>query len=58
MLLTVAFHSCHDKTETASRDHRRLGNSVKVRPLQVILEEGAFRGREILTGATKGAALS
>ena len=58
MSLTTEFHSCHDKTQTTSRDYRRLGNSIKVRMLQVILEDGAFRGSEILTGHTTGAVLS
>ena len=56
--LTTEFHSCHDQTQTTSRGYRRLGNSIKVRPLQVILEDGAFRGSEILTGHKTGVALS
>jgi DNA polymerase alpha-associated DNA helicase A len=58
MSLTTEFHSCHDKTQTTSRDYRRLGNSIKVRPLQVILEDGAFPGSEILTDHKTGVALS
>jgi DNA polymerase alpha-associated DNA helicase A len=58
MSLTTEFHSCHDKTQATSRDYRRLGNSIKVRPLQVILEDGAFPGSEILTDHKTGVALS